>query len=231
MRTSRFRHLKALPFHTSLRGTRTQDHIAAALAGGQKDDWLLPDPSPLNKLLGRHCTQSRNAENVRQRVSCRTAEDVASQSSTTQRVQPLPHCTHAHVGPPSHDDTWWPCSALGHARGLSLSHRATSGTSTTAPPRCFSSWSRILRSYRGIPGGGEVRWLTSAAVQALPSSLAQELGDLLGDRFTNSAAVCQAHGKDESYHDCIPPNAVAFPESTEEVSEVMYVTIPRGFPM
>eukprot|EP00884_Botryococcus_braunii_P021937 jgi/Botrbrau1/8427/Bobra.0237s0046.2 len=63
--------------------------------------------------------------------------------------------------------------------------------------------------------------VAAAAADPIPSTLAQELSDLLGDRFTDNTAVCQSHGKDESYHDCIPPNAVAFPESTAEVSEIV----------
>lgn len=101
-----------------------------------------------------------------------------------------------------------------------------------------SSLSSIRDHARGLHGGsssleslssgvtrGSGRGLqfgSVATVDPLPSSLAQELSDLLGDRFTDNTAACQAHGKDESYHDCIPPNAVAFPQSTEEVSEVRH---------
>jgi D-lactate dehydrogenase (cytochrome) len=43
----------------------------------------------------------------------------------------------------------------------------------------------------------------------------------LGDRFTTAAAVREHHGKDETYHPAAPPDAVAFPESTEEVSAIV----------
>jgi D-lactate dehydrogenase (cytochrome) len=47
------------------------------------------------------------------------------------------------------------------------------------------------------------------------------LRDLLGDRLSTSAAVCEQHGQAESYHPSAPPDAVAFVESTEEVAEIV----------
>jgi D-lactate dehydrogenase (cytochrome) len=47
------------------------------------------------------------------------------------------------------------------------------------------------------------------------------LRQLLGDRFSTSAAVCAQHGKDESYHPAHSPDAVAFAHSTEEVAEIV----------
>ena len=38
--------------------------------------------------------------------------------------------------------------------------------------------------------------------------------------MSTSLAVREHHGKDESYHPCVPPAAVVFPTSTEEVSRV-----------
>jgi hypothetical protein len=55
---------------------------------------------------------------------------------------------------------------------------------------------------------------------AFPDELEEELGAALGDRFSRKAAHLESHGRDESYHDCIAPSAVAFPTSTEEVSQV-----------
>ncbi len=51
--------------------------------------------------------------------------------------------------------------------------------------------------------------------------LLDELRALLGDRLTTSAAVREQHGKDESFHQPVSPDAVAFAESTEEVSEIV----------
>jgi len=51
--------------------------------------------------------------------------------------------------------------------------------------------------------------------------LVTELRELLGDRLSTSAAVRQQHGKDESFHEVHPPDAVAFVASTEEVAAIV----------
>jgi D-lactate dehydrogenase (cytochrome) len=48
-----------------------------------------------------------------------------------------------------------------------------------------------------------------------------ELRSLLGDRLTTAGQVRQDHGHDESYHAALPPDAVAFVRSTEEVAAVL----------
>src|SRR5216684_7910828 len=53
-----------------------------------------------------------------------------------------------------------------------------------------------------------------------PAVLAS-LRQLLGDRLSTSAAVCEQHGKDESYHTPHAPDAVAFVHSTEEVAAIV----------
>ena len=65
--------------------------------------------------------------------------------------------------------------------------------------------------------------MTSSALRRVPpdESLFASLRQLLGDRFSTSAAVCAQHGKDESYHPAHSPDAVAFARSTEEVSEIV----------
>ncbi len=49
------------------------------------------------------------------------------------------------------------------------------------------------------------------------------LKQMLGDRLSTAMAVRQQHGKDESYHTPHAPEAVAFAQSTEEVSEIVKV--------
>jgi len=49
----------------------------------------------------------------------------------------------------------------------------------------------------------------------------RELKTVLGDRLSTSQSVRAQHGKDESYHTPMPPDAVAFAESTEEVSAIV----------
>jgi D-lactate dehydrogenase (cytochrome) len=60
---------------------------------------------------------------------------------------------------------------------------------------------------------------TPARVATAP--LIAELAALLGERLSTSSAVRDHHAKDESYHAPEPPDAVAFPLSTEEVSRVV----------
>ena len=58
---------------------------------------------------------------------------------------------------------------------------------------------------------------------ACSAPLLAELGGIFGadpGRLSTAASVCEAHGKDESYHAAIGPDAVAFPSSTAEVSQV-----------
>jgi D-lactate dehydrogenase (cytochrome) len=51
--------------------------------------------------------------------------------------------------------------------------------------------------------------------------LLEELNSLLGSRVSVSADVRRQHGTDESYHEPTPPDAVVFPENTEEVSQIV----------
>jgi D-lactate dehydrogenase (cytochrome) len=60
----------------------------------------------------------------------------------------------------------------------------------------------------------------SCAAAELPETLRASLGELLGDRFTTSAAVREQYGRGESFPELYAPDAVAFPVSTEEVSRI-----------
>ena len=59
----------------------------------------------------------------------------------------------------------------------------------------------------------------------------QDLDKLLGDRLTLNASVCMRHGTDESYHTPYPPDAVAYPESTEEVAAIARICSQAGVPI
>jgi len=50
-----------------------------------------------------------------------------------------------------------------------------------------------------------------------------EIRSLIGDRLSTSESVRESHGKDESYHASVPPDAVAHIASTEEVSEIVQI--------
>ena len=57
------------------------------------------------------------------------------------------------------------------------------------------------------------------------------LHELLGERLSRAASVREQHGKDASYHPCVPPDAVAFPKSTEEVSEIVKLCARHKVPI
>jgi D-lactate dehydrogenase (cytochrome) len=57
--------------------------------------------------------------------------------------------------------------------------------------------------------------------EPLNPALLAALRQRLGDRLSTSAAVCDQHGKDESYHQPHAPDAVAFVQSTDEVAEIV----------
>src|SRR5574341_2223626 len=62
-------------------------------------------------------------------------------------------------------------------------------------------------------------------------SVLTELRALLGERVTTSAGIREHHGKDESYLPYAPPDAVAFPKSTEEVRDVVDICRRHRVPM
>ena len=62
-------------------------------------------------------------------------------------------------------------------------------------------------------------------------SVVTELRALLGERVSVSPAVREHHGKDESYFPYAPPDAVVFPESTEEVRDVVDICRRHRVPM
>src|SRR5436309_10878863 len=65
--------------------------------------------------------------------------------------------------------------------------------------------------------------MTATALERVPLNpkLLASLRQLLGDRLSTSAAVCEQHGKDESYHTPHAPDAVAFAQSTDEVAAIV----------
>ncbi len=53
----------------------------------------------------------------------------------------------------------------------------------------------------------------------------------LGDRLSTAPAVREQHGKDESWHPPHAPDAVAFPQSTEEVAEIVRICARHRTPI
>lgn len=57
--------------------------------------------------------------------------------------------------------------------------------------------------------------------QPLSDSLLSALSTAVGrSKVSTNPSVLEAHGKDESYRDSVPPQAVVQPESTEQVAQV-----------
>ncbi|MCA8908909.1 MAG: FAD-binding protein [Rhodospirillaceae bacterium] len=68
----------------------------------------------------------------------------------------------------------------------------------------------------------------------MPNSAAAviaELAGLFGKRLATDAAAREAHGRDESYHPVLPPDAVVYAESTEEVAAVVRCCAAHGVPV
>ena len=74
--------------------------------------------------------------------------------------------------------------------------------------------------------------MSEAKTQQLNHSAAlAELAAMLDDRFTTSLPVREAHGRDESWHPVVAPDAVAFAQSTDEVSEIVRICARHGMPV
>ena len=65
----------------------------------------------------------------------------------------------------------------------------------------------------------------------IDSRVASELTALLGGRLSTKDAEREAHGREESYHEPMPPDMVAYPDSTEEVAEIVKVCAREGTPV
>ena len=78
-----------------------------------------------------------------------------------------------------------------------------------------------------VAGPPPRRALSSAA--AVDDRLLASL-EAVCDTSTN-ASILARHGKDESHHACVPPDVVAFPASTEEVSALLKLCHERRTPV
>src|SRR5205814_2630430 len=75
--------------------------------------------------------------------------------------------------------------------------------------------------------------MTAIALERVPLNLEllAALRQLLGDRLSTSPAICEQHGKDESYHAPHAPDAVAFADSTEEVAAIVALCAEHKTPV
>lgn len=65
----------------------------------------------------------------------------------------------------------------------------------------------------------------------LPPALAETLRALLGERFATGPSVLDQHGRDESTFPPMPPDAVAFARSTDEVAAIARACHAHDVPM
>jgi D-lactate dehydrogenase (cytochrome) len=65
----------------------------------------------------------------------------------------------------------------------------------------------------------------------LAGAAASALSDLLGEAFVTSRAVRDHHGRDESPLPPAPPDAVAFPRSTDEVARIVRICAEHRIPL
>ena len=65
----------------------------------------------------------------------------------------------------------------------------------------------------------------------LSSDVLTKLQDLLGQRLSVSAAVLDQHARDEAHTPATPPDAVAFPETTAEVAEIVRICAAAHVPV
>ena len=66
---------------------------------------------------------------------------------------------------------------------------------------------------------------------ALKDGLLDALKQRLGDRVTTAQSVREQHGRDESWHTPHPPDAVVFPETEDEVVDIVQLCAARDVPM
>ena len=64
-----------------------------------------------------------------------------------------------------------------------------------------------------------------------PAALYDALKQRFGERYSTAAAILERHGKDEAYHAGVPPEAVVFATSTEDVVEVVNLCRAHKVPL
>lgn len=62
-------------------------------------------------------------------------------------------------------------------------------------------------------------------------TLLDALRELLGERLSTGRAECEQHGRGESYHPTLPPDAVCYAESTAEVAAIVKLCAAQRVPI
>ena len=63
------------------------------------------------------------------------------------------------------------------------------------------------------------------------AALVEGLAGMMGPRATRAPSVLEQHGRSEAYHASLPPDVVAFPESTSEVVEIVKLCAALRMPI
>lgn len=63
------------------------------------------------------------------------------------------------------------------------------------------------------------------------TSLLDSLTQMVGERATTARGVLEQHGRSEAYHASRPPDVVVFPETTQEVAEIVGLCARVGMPI
>ncbi len=69
------------------------------------------------------------------------------------------------------------------------------------------------------------------ASSGVDDAFLDELRAILGDRLSTAVAVREHHGNAEDYFPPVPPDAVCFPETTEEISTIVQLCAAHGVPV
>jgi len=70
-----------------------------------------------------------------------------------------------------------------------------------------------------------------AAIAEAPSPVLEPLRALVGERMSTSLPVREQYGNDQTYHAGAAPDAVVYPESTEEVQAIVRLCAKHGVPI
>src|SRR5258708_13691055 len=63
------------------------------------------------------------------------------------------------------------------------------------------------------------------------AELAERLANLIGPRASVARGVLDQHGQSESYYRALPPDIVVYPETTQEVAEIVKLCAGAGMPI
>lgn len=73
--------------------------------------------------------------------------------------------------------------------------------------------------------------IEQAGAGALPEAVVEQLKRLISDRLQTGDAIRMEHGRSETHFAPMPPDAVAFAESTEEVAAIVKICAAAGVPV